>query len=99
MIAFSVYGERLVNLMLLAEEGVFRRLDFRLADFLLKRQGASCMFSSTHQGLATELGSVREVVSRMLKDIELQGWDKLSRGRGEVVNDNGLHNYIEFLRA
>ena len=49
--------------------------------------------------LAMELGSVREVVSRMLKDIELQGWGKLLRGRGEVVNDNGLHNYIEFLRA
>ena len=99
MIAFSVYGERLVNLLLLAEEGLFRRLDFHLADFLLKRQGASCMFSSTHQGLATELGSVREVVSRMLKGIELQGWVKLSRGRGEIVNDNGLHSYIEFLSA
>jgi len=46
-----------------------------------------------------ELGSVRKVVSRMLKDIELQGGRKFSRGRGEVVNDNGLNNYIEFLRA
>ncbi|HKI97026.1 MAG TPA: helix-turn-helix domain-containing protein, partial [bacterium] len=41
-----------------------------------------------------ELGSAREVVSRLLKDFERQGLVKLGRGRIEVVNPEGLRGFI-----
>ncbi len=94
---FSAYGARLADLMVLVEEVAFRRLDLRLADFLLKNQGGEGTITTTHQALAVELGSVREVVSRVLKEFERRGWVKLSRGRIEVVDGAGLLGYIDSL--
>jgi CRP/FNR family transcriptional regulator len=93
---FSAYGERLADLMVLVEEVAFRRLDLRLADFLVKNQNGGTI-ETTHQALAVELGSVREVVSRVLKEFERRGWVKLARGRIEVMNDGGLLGYIDSL--
>ena len=74
------YGHRLDDLMLLVEEVAFRRMDERLEEWLGARakQGA---ISITHQELAVELGTAREVVSRLLKELERQGRVKLARGR------------------
>jgi CRP/FNR family transcriptional regulator len=93
---FSAYGERLADLMVLVEEVAFRRLDLRLADFLVKNQDDGTI-ETTHQALAVELGSVREVVSRVLKEFERRGWVKLARGRIEVMNGRGLLGYIDSL--
>jgi len=93
---FSAYGERLADLMVLVEEVAFRRLDLRLADFLVKNQDGGTI-ETTHQALAVELGSVREVVSRVLKEFERRGWVKLARGRIEVMNGSGLLGYIDSL--
>ncbi|WP_166254926.1 Crp/Fnr family transcriptional regulator [Marinobacter salicampi] len=74
------YGRRLDDLMLLVEEVAFRRMDERLEEWLGSRakQGAICI---THQELAVELGTAREVVSRLLKELERQGRVVLGRGR------------------
>ena len=45
---------------------------------------------TTHQALAEELGSVREVVSRILKDFEGQGILELERGQIRVVDEEAL---------
>src|SRR5690554_3317544 len=79
------YGERLETLMLLVEEVAFRRMDERLADWLRERAGQSPLLI-THQALAVELGTAREVVSRLLKELERQGWVRLSRGRIEIID-------------
>ena len=92
---FSAYGARLTDLMVLVEEVAFRRLDLRLAEFLCKQ--GSGEIAMTHQALAVELGSVREVVSRVLKEFERRGWLKLSRGRLEILNAQGMRQYIESL--
>ncbi|MBT6095789.1 MAG: Crp/Fnr family transcriptional regulator [Rhodospirillaceae bacterium] len=94
---FSAYGARLADLMVLVEEVAFRRLDLRLADFLLENQGSEGSITTTHQALAVELGSVREVVSRVLKEFERRGWVKLARGRIEVLDGSGLLGYIDSL--
>lgn len=73
------YGQRLQSLMLVIEEVAFRRLDERLAKRLVERQ-VSSRLSATHQDLAIELGSAREVVSRLLKEFERRGLVKLERG-------------------
>jgi len=85
--AFRFFGDRLARLMTLIEEVTFGRMDQRLASLLL-RKGAS--METTHQILADELGSVREVVSRILKDFEGQGILELERGQIRVLDEQAL---------
>lgn len=73
------YGRRLNDLMLLVEEVAFRRMDERLAHWLETR-AVEGSIRITHQELAVELGTAREVVSRLLKELERQGKLRLSRG-------------------
>lgn len=78
------YGRRLNDLMLLVEEVAFRRMDERLAQWLEAR-AVEGSIRITHQELAVELGTAREVVSRLLKELERQGKLRLSRGRISFV--------------
>lgn len=78
----AAISQRIADLMLLIEDVAFGRMDMRLARLLLRRADAAGMLAATHQGLAVELGTAREVVSRLLKDFESRGLVHL--GRGEV---------------
>jgi len=83
---FRTLGERLVNVMLLVEEVATLRLDARLAAALLAHDapgGAPILI--THQQLADELGTVREMISRLLDDFARQRMLVLGRGRIEVI--------------
>ncbi len=84
---FSFFAQRMTRLMTLIESVAFHRLDQRLADFLL-REGP--VLQVTHQMIADELGSVREVVSRLLKDLESQALVSLERGQIQVIDPGGL---------
>jgi CRP/FNR family transcriptional regulator len=75
---FGMYGERLAQVMELVEEVAFRRLDARLARLLVQR---GPVVAATQQKLADELGSVREIVSRLLRQFESRGWVELGRER------------------
>jgi len=50
---------------------------------------------TTHEELAAELGTVREVVSRLLKDFERTGMVTMSRGRLELRDDAQLRRMVE----
>ncbi|MDD5240200.1 MAG: Crp/Fnr family transcriptional regulator [Sulfuricella sp.] len=78
---FSLFGERLAELMQLVEEIAFRKLDQRLASLLLAKGE---IVNATHQNLADELGSVREIISRLLKSFEDQGLVVLKREQIQV---------------
>lgn len=78
----NAYGERLDRLMMLVEEVAFGRMDTRLAEWL-NRQAGPPTLRLTHQAIAVELGTAREVVSRLLKDFERRGWVRLGRGAVE----------------
>lgn len=78
------YGRRLDDLMLLVEEVAFRRMDERLEAWLAARAKQG-VISITHQELAVELGTAREVVSRLLKELERQGRVALGRGHIECL--------------
>ncbi len=84
---FGMYGERLAEVMTLVEEVAFRRLDERLAQLLIHR---GPVIEATHQALADELGSVREIVSRLLRSFEQRGWVKLERERVTVTDPKAL---------
>jgi CRP/FNR family transcriptional regulator len=78
----------LPNLFRLIEEVVFSRVDVRLAQ-LLARSG-SANIRATHQSLANELGSAREVIGRLLNEFQRRNWVRLSRGSIEITNLSAL---------
>jgi CRP/FNR family transcriptional regulator len=84
---FQLFSERMADLMQLIEEVAFRKLDQRLAGLLL---GKGKLLHSTHQQLADELGSVREMVSRLLKGFAEQGLVRLGREQVEILDPAGL---------
>jgi CRP/FNR family transcriptional regulator len=88
---FAIFQNRLVGLIQLVEEVVFQRLDVRLAELLLEQAGRSQgEVRRTHQDLAVELGSSREVVSRILKDWERRGIVQLRRGALSITDNRRL---------
>jgi CRP/FNR family transcriptional regulator, anaerobic regulatory protein len=89
-------GRRIGDLMMLVEDVAFGRMDVRLARLILKRAGnGDGQLDCTHQELATELGTAREVVSRLLKDFERKGWVTLKRGKVEIDNITALESLHE----
>ena len=82
---FSNSAQRIADLLHVVEEVAFERIDKRLAQRLLERAGENGELNATHQDLASELGSVREVISRHLKEFQRRGWIDLSRGRIALV--------------
>ncbi len=83
---FDGFGRRMADLLTVVEEVAFRRLDVRLARLLLDRKDSSNNVHLSHQSLAAELGTVREVISRQLKDLERRRWLILHRGWIEVCD-------------
>jgi CRP/FNR family transcriptional regulator len=86
--ALAQIGERLAELLTLVSEVAFRRMDARLAAWLAERgarQGPS--LKVTHEAIARELGTAREVVSRLLKELERRGLLRLGRGTVELRPD------------
>ncbi len=82
---FRALGDRLIHTMDLVEEIVTLRLDMRLAAALLDYDGNGHI-AVTHQQLADELGTVREMVSRLLDDFAQQGLVILGRGKIQIAD-------------
>jgi CRP/FNR family transcriptional regulator len=87
------YGDLLASLILLVDEVAFASLDLRLARRILAEADANGIVSKTHQQLALDLGSVREVISRYLSEWERMGWVRSSRGSIEVLDRAALATY------
>ncbi|MCG8025934.1 MAG: Crp/Fnr family transcriptional regulator [Candidatus Thiodiazotropha endolucinida] len=78
---FRLISERLSDVISVVEEVAFRRVDRRLAGYLLQNtDNGSNRMQVTHQSIASDLGTSREVVSRILKDFEQQGLISITRG-------------------
>src|SRR5512141_3287567 len=77
---FDLLSERLSTVMAVVEEVVFQRMDRRVASWLLSRSQTSNPIQTTHQAIAAELGSSREVISRLLEDFSQKGWVEVGRG-------------------
>lgn len=84
---FGLFADRLAELMALVEAVAFQRLDQRLAHRLL---GHGPAVHTTHQALADELGTVREIITRLLKRFEEAGWVSLSRERITLIDTQAL---------
>jgi len=84
---FGVMADRMAELMELVEAVAFQRLDQRLARALL---GRGRLIRATHQQLSDEIGTAREMVSRLLKRFEDQGAVKLGREQIEILDASAL---------
>lgn len=82
------YGALISDLIVLLDEVAFHTIDARLAKLLYDTQKTT--INKTHQQLADELGTAREVISRQLKRLEQKKLIKLGRGHIEVNNRNDL---------
>ncbi|PKO43138.1 MAG: Crp/Fnr family transcriptional regulator [Betaproteobacteria bacterium HGW-Betaproteobacteria-22] len=82
------YGALISDLIVLLDEVAFRSLDARLAKVLLESDAP--YITRTHQQIADELGTAREVVSRQLKRLEQKGLVALGRGQIEITNRQQL---------
>jgi len=87
------YGELLSDLITLVNEVAFSRVDIRLARYLLKTADEDNIVHSTHQQLALDMGSVREVISRYLNEWEHKGWINNKRGKIQLINRDELNEY------
>ena len=87
---FDLLSERLSTVMTVVDEVVFKRMDRRVAAWLLNQSRVQNPMRVTHQEIAAELGSSREVISRILEDFSREGLIESGRGTIDVVNLEGL---------
>jgi CRP/FNR family transcriptional regulator len=82
---FDGFSSRLTSVIQKIEQIAFTGIDVRLAGVLLEldRKGIEKI---THQDIAVELGTAREVVSRHLKRFESEGWVRLGRGQVSLID-------------
>lgn len=88
----STFAEHLMDLTQLVSAVVFQKLDQRLAALLASKTSP---VHSTHQMLADELGSVRVIVSRLLKNFAEQGWVILGREQIVIIDAAALKEFSE----
>jgi len=89
---FHLFSDRLTDLMQLVSAVAFQKLDQRLAYLLINKTNP---IHTTHQALADELGSAREIVSRLLKGYADQGWVKLGREQIAITDGAALKRLSE----
>jgi len=92
----GLFAERMADLTSLIDAVAFHKLDRRLAAALL---GHGQQLAITHQALANELGTVREIVTRLLRRFEREGWVALGREQIQIVNGAALRELTASLSA
>jgi CRP/FNR family transcriptional regulator len=83
---FDLLSQRLVSVLEIVDEVTFQRVDTRLASLLLARAPEENPVVTTHQELADELGSSREVISRLLGGFAEEGLIRTARGSIELLD-------------
>ena len=87
---FAAYSRRLIDLLRVVDDVAFGHMDVRLAERLLALAGDLKEIPATHQQLASELGTAREVVSRVLSDFQKREMIAQSRGRIALIDKPAL---------
>lgn len=91
---FTAYSRRMTDLFYVIEEIAFRRVDIRLAQ-RLAALADNGVVRATHQQLAAELGTAREVISRQLQEFQRRGWVAQSRGEIRLLDQQALEKLAE----
>jgi len=91
----TAYSHRIVDLFRLIDDVVFGRMDLRIAGRLLQLADEEGQVKVTHQTLADELGTAREVVSRQISEFQKRGWIEQGRGRVRILDGDALRHFAE----
>lgn len=83
---FDLFSQRLSTVMAIVDEVAFRRMDNRVASLLLNQGNIQNPLKITHQEIAAELGSSREVISRLVEDFFSEGSIHSGRGMVEILD-------------
>jgi CRP/FNR family transcriptional regulator len=78
---FAAFSQRITDLFRLIQDVAFERMDIQLAERLIELSGDADELVTTHQQLAAELGSAREVISRQIGEFQRRGWVQSHRGK------------------
>jgi CRP/FNR family transcriptional regulator len=89
---FDLLSQRLSRMMTIVDEVAFQRMDVRVASWLLNQARVQNPMRITHQQIAGELGSSREVISRMLEDFVSAGLIRSGRGTIEILDFEELRS-------
>ncbi len=87
---FAAYSRRLVDLLRVVDDVAFGHIDVRLAERLVALAQGKDELGVTHQRLASELGTAREVISRQLTEFQRRGWIEQSRGHIRLIDPKAL---------
>jgi len=87
---FDLLSQRLSSMMEIVDEVAFQRMDVRVASWLLNQAKVQNPMRVTHQQIAAELGSSREVISRLLEDFVSTELIRMGRGIVEILDFEGL---------
>lgn len=93
----ELMATRFSEVMWLIEQIMWKSVDKRLANFLLEEAALenSDVLKLTHEAIANHLGTAREVVTRMLRYFQNEGYVKLTRGTVEITDRKGMEDLIE----
>ena len=93
----EIMATRFTDVMWLNEQVMWKSFDRRLAHFLIEESAIenSAELKTTHEVIASHLGSAREVVTRMLKYFQNEGMVKLTRGTIEIIDMDKLEELDE----
>jgi CRP/FNR family transcriptional regulator len=89
---FQLLSQRLLNMMAIVNEVLFQKMDRRLAAFLCKQGSITNPLRMTHQEIAAEIGSSREVISRLMEDMAGEGLIQTGRGMIEIKDFQALQS-------
>ena len=93
----EIIASRFSVFLWMVEQVLWKSFDKRLAAFLLEEaviEGTNVL-KITHEIIGNHLGNPREVVTRMLRYFQSEGWVSLSRGMVEIVDEKGLRALCE----
>ncbi len=88
------WSRRVTDLLSLIDDIAFQRIDLRLATRLLAMANGDVV-QATHQQLAAELGSAREVISRALSEFQRRGWIEQARGEVRLIDRPALEKLTQ----
>ena len=88
----EILSSRFSDVMWLMEQIIWKSFDKRLAEFLIQESAIENTnhLKITHEKIANHMGTAREVVTRMLRYFQNEGWIRLSRGTIELIHPEKL---------
>jgi len=96
---FRVLSGRVVELMQTLEEAGTTQLEQRVARYLLRNLGSDGALRVTQAGIASDLGTAREIVSRALRSLSARGWVRTGRSRISVQDQPSLRAFAGLARG